>query len=361
MKIRLFSLFLILLAAAGLSSCFDQPDTKIPLYINADSAVRTDLEGVYMTLDSLGESSISVLWHNKTDGEITFGEDYFVEMLGEGGAWSSVQKEEMSIPAIALMLPAGKELKKSYSFKSFDLTNVGRYRLRCEFWQDGKTYNTWIEFAVADVKAEQVNRIPDSDLSGFSDFLDREGFVKSMSQGQLMALADKYSEGLDPSIVPVFVHYDGIHGGGCTASGEFFGYTNDYYADDDTGKARYTNSIYAAVEIESLVLPYGIEYGDGIGDVLEKLAINRDIYKNTAAYDGTKMVLYDDGATSLVLANYFLTTEPVDFLYDIEITFTEKIDTLTRTVKLSFSDSTKELARVEIKTVDERNLAVGES
>lgn len=360
MKIRLFSLFLILLAAVGMTSCFDTSDTD-ELFLNADSSIRTDLEGVYMTLDSLGESSIAVTWHNKTENDVTFGEGYFVEMLGEGGAWVSVQKVEMSVPAIALMLPAGKELKKSYSFKAFDLTKVGKYRLRCEFWYGGETLNTWIEFAVTEEKTEQVNRIPDSDLSGFSDFLDREGFVKSMSQGQLLDLADKYSEGLDPSIVPVFFHYDGINGGGCRASGEFFGYRNDYYANDDTGKAHYTNMIYAAVKIESLVLPYGIEYGDGIGDVLEKLAINRDIYKNTAAYDGTKMVLYDDGATSLVLGNYFLTTEPVDFLYDIELTFTEKIDTLTRTVKLSFSDSEKKLARVEIKTVDERNLAVGES
>ena len=72
MKIRLFSLFLILLAAVGMTSCFDQPDTNL-LYIHADTAIHTDLEGVYLTLDTLGESSISVIWNNKTEGEITFG------------------------------------------------------------------------------------------------------------------------------------------------------------------------------------------------------------------------------------------------------------------------------------------------
>ena len=352
MKIRLFSLFLILLAAVGMTSCFDQPDTNL-LYIHADTAIHTDLEGVYLTLDTLGESSISVIWNNKTEGEITFGEGYSVEILGEEGVWTSVQKEEMSVPAIALLLPVGGELKKGYSFKSFDLSKIGRYRLRCEFWQGGETYHTWIEFFVVDEKTEQINRIPDSDLSGFSDFLNREGFIKGISQSQLMALADKYSEELDPSIVPVFWHYDGIHGGGCRASGEFFGYTNDYYADDDTGKVRYTNMIYTAVKIKALKLPYNIKYGDGIGDVLEKLAIDREIYKNTAAYDGTKLTLYDDGTTSLVLVNNFLIDAPVDFLYDYELIFTEKIGTLTRTVKLSFSDSKKDLARIEIKTVDE--------
>lgn len=350
MKNKLFFLIIMLLSLAAIISC-GEPEKTEDLVFEGEKKIFTDFEGVYLTLDSLGESSISVTWHNKTEFEITFGEGYFVEMLGENGEWTSVQKEEMSVPAIALMLPAGGELKKGYSFKAFDLSTVGKYRLRCEFWHGGETYSTWVEFALIEENATQVNRIPDTDLSGFSDFLDREGFVKSMSQGQLMALADKYSAELDPSIVPVFCHYDGEYGGGCMASGEVFGYTNNYRNKD--GKVTYTNYLYAAVKIKALELPYGIKYGDGIGEVLEKLAINRDIYKNTAAYDGTKMVLYDDGATSLVLVNSFLSDAPVDFLYDIELTFTEKIDTLTRTVKLSFSDSKKDLARIEIKTVDE--------
>ena len=357
MKNKLFFLLIMLLVTAAIISCAEPEDLKI----EGNEKIFTDFEGVYLTLESIGETSISVTWHNDTDEEITFGEGYFIEILTSTGEWTSVQKEEMTVPAIALLLMPKGETRKGYSLSFFDLSRVGKYRLRCEFWYGGNTYSTWVRFDVTEENTAEVNRIPEADISVFSDFLDREGFVKGMSQGQLLDLAEKYAEGLDPSIVPVYCHYDGEFGGGCMASGELFGYTNDYYANDETGKARYTNMIYAAVEIESLVLPYGIEYGDVIGDVLEKLAVNRDIYKNTAAYDGTKMVLYDDGATSLVLVNYFLTTEPVDFLYDLELTFTEKIDTLTRTVKLSFSDSTKELARVEIKTVDERNLAVGES
>ena len=351
---KLVYLIILFLTLTAVSSC-GKTDNPNELYINAQTGIHTDFEGIYLTLQSIGESSVSVTWHNETEFEITFGEGYNVEMLVKDGEWASVQKEEMSVPAIALLLPAGGKIEKGYSFKAFDLSKIGTYRLRCEFWYDGETYNTWVEFDVSQEQINRVNRIPNSDLSAFSDFLDREGFVKSMSQGQLMALADKYSEELDPSIVPLFMHYDGIHGGGCMASGEFFGYTNDYYADDETGKVRYTNMLYTAVKIKALELPYNIKYGDGIGEVLEKMSIDRDIYKNTAAYDGTKLTLYDDGFTSLVLVNNFLTDAPVDFLYDIELTFTEKLGTLTRTVKLSFSDSKKDLARIEIKTVDEYN------
>lgn len=344
-----------LLAFCCLVSCaddeaFDAPVTEA-LVVSGNNGVFTDFEGFYMTLNSVGSSAIGVTWHNDTELEMIFGEGYFVEIMTSDGEWVSVQNAEMSVPAIALMLPAGGTLEKGYSLKPFDLSRVGKYRLRSEFYVDGEKYSTWVEFSVTLEIAEQVNRIPDSDLSEFAKFLDREGFIKGMSQGQLLDLAQKYSEGLDPSIVPVFCHYDGEFGGGCMANGELFGYENDYYAKD--GKVRYSNSFYAAVEIKSLVLPYGIKYGDVIGDVLEKLAIDRDIYKNTASFDGTKLELYNDGVTSLTLVNKFLTDAPVDYVYDIELIYTDKTDTFTRTVTLSFSDSKKDLARIEIITVDE--------
>lgn len=356
MKKKCFFAFTLLSALIILVSCFDNQHPcggviTDPLVMNGDGGIHTELEGFYMTLNSVGESSISVTWHNDTDFEIIFGEGYSVEMLESDGEWVSVQKEEMSVPAIALMIPAGGKLDKGYSLKAFDLSRVGKYRLRSEFHYGGETYNTWVEFSVTLEIAELVNRIPDSDLSEFAKFLDREGFVKGMRQGTLLDLAEKYSEGLDPAIVPVFCHYDGEFGGGCSASGELFGYTNDYRAKD--GKVTYTNSFYAAVEIKPLALPYGIKYGDSIATLLEKLGIDREIYKNSSAYEDTKLALYDDGTASLTLFNHFLITAPVDFLYDYELVYTDKIDTLTRTVKLSFSDSEKDLARIEIKTVDE--------
>lgn len=356
MKKKFLVILTLMLLPLTLISCFDNTHPcggviTDELHLNGNVAIHTDFEGVYMTLNNVSTSAVSVTWQNETDKEILFGEGYSVEMLSSNGEWVSTLKGEIAFNAIALVLPSNGKLDEGYSLSPFDLSRVGNYRLRSEFYVDGEKYSTWVEFSVTLEIAEQVNRIPDSDLSEFAKFLDREGFVKGMSQGQLLDLAQKYSEGLDPSIVPVFCHYDGEFGGGCMANGELFGYENDYYAKD--GKVRYSNSFYAAVEIESLVLPYGIKYGDVIGDVLEKLAIDRDIYKNTAAFEGTKLELYNDGTTSLTLVNKFLTNAPVDYVYDIELIYTDKTDTFTRTVTLSFSDSKKDLARIEIITVDE--------
>lgn len=355
MKKKFLVILTLMLLLVTLVSCFDNTHPcggviTDELYFNGNVAIHTDLEGVYMTLNNVSTSAVGVTWQNETDKEILFGEGYSVEILSSNREWVSTLKGEIAFAAIALVLPSNGKLDKGYSLSPFDLSRVGNYRLCSEFYVDGEKYSTWVEFSVTVEIAEQVNRIPDSDLSEFAKFLDREGFVKGMSQGQLLDLAQKYSEGLDPSIVPVFCHYDGEFGGGCMANGELFGYENDYY--NNEGKVRYSNSFYAAVEIESLVLPYGIKYGDVIGDVLEKLAIDRDIYKNTAAFEGTKLELYNDGVTSLTLVNKFLTDAPVDYVYDIELIYTDKTDTFTRTVTLSFSDSKKELARIEIEAVD---------
>ena len=342
----------LLLSIALLSSCSDDlhPCGGVPtdeLTVIGESAVHTELEGFYITLNSVSESSVSVTWHNDTDLEIVFGEGYAVEMLDSDGKWVSVQKEEMSVPAIALVIPSGGTLDKGYSIEYFDLSKAGKYRLRSEFYHDGKSYSTWVEFSVTAETVEQINLIPDTDLSEFAKFLDREGFVGGMTQGQLLDLAEKYAEGLDPSIVPLFCHYDGEFGGGCRADGEFFGYTNDYSNKD--GKVRYYNSFYAAVEIEALELPYGIKYGDSIEKVLEKLGIATHYSRGPE----TRHKLYADGAVSLTLVNYAISPDPIETLYHIELTYTEIQGTLTRTVKLSFSDGApKKLARIDIKAED---------
>ncbi len=355
MKNKLFFLIIMLLSLAAIISCGESEKPK-DLKIEGNEKIFTDFEGVYLTLESVGEASISVTWHNDTDKEITFGEGYSIEILTSTGEWVSVQKEEMSVPAIALMLPAGGNLNKGYSFKAFDLSRVGNYRLRCEFWHGGNTYSTWVEFQISEESAEQVNRIPDTDLSEFSDFLDRSGLAKDMSQSDLLDLVEKYTADLDPSQVPAFFHYDGKYGGGCRASGELFGYTNDYHAKD--GKVRYTNSIYTAVEIKDLPLPYGITFDDSVGDALEKLGIDRNIYQKTVIEHSSttyleKLPLYNKDGVSLVFTNWAMTQLPVETLYHYIITYTEKIDTVTRTVTLSFLDGKNKLGQVGISVVDE--------
>lgn len=197
----------------------------------------------------------------------------------------------------------------------------------------------------------EVNLIPNTDISVFSDFLDREGFVKGMSQGQLLDLAEKYAEGLDPAIVPVYWHYDGEFGGGCRASGELFGYKNDYRSKD--GKVRYENSLYTAVEIKGLTLPGGITFDDSIGDALEKLGIDRSICQKAAIDNSTTLSLYNENGVSLVFTNWAMTQLPVETLYHYVITYSEKAGSLTRTVTLSFLDGHNKLGLVEISVVDE--------
>ena len=355
MKNKLFFLIIMLLSLAAIISC-GEPEKPEDLVFEGEKKIFTDFEGVYLALEGVGEASISVTWHNDTEEEILFGEGYSIEMLTSIGEWTSVQKDEMSVPAIALMLPSGGEIKKGYSLSAFDLSRVGKYRLRCEFWHGGNTYNTWVQFDVTEENTAEVNRIPGADLSVFSDFLDREGFVAGMSQGNLLDIAEKYSKDLDPSIVPVYCHYDGEFGGGCMASGELFGYTNDYHAED--GKVRYSNSLYTAVEIKDLVLPCGITFDDSVGDALEKIGIDRNIYQKTVMEHSSttyleQLPLYNENGVSLVFENWALTQLPVETLYHYVITYTEKVGTVTRTVTLSFLDGHNKLGLVEISVVDE--------
>lgn len=352
MKNKLFFLLIMLLVTAAIISCAEPEDLKI----EGNKKIFTDFEGVYLTLESIGETSISVTWHNDTNEEITFGEGYFIEILTSTGEWTSVQKGEMTVPAIALLLMPKGETRKGYSLSFFDLSRVGKYRLRCEFWYGGNTYSTWVQFDVTEENTAEVNRIPEADISVFSDFLDREGFVKGMSQGQLLDLAEKYAEGLDPSIVPVYCHYDGEYGGGCMASGELFGYTNDYHSKD--GKVRYANSLYTAVEIKGLTLPGGITFDDSVGDALEKLGIDRNIYQKTVMEHSSttyleQLPLYNENGVSLVFTNWAMTQLPVETLYHYVITYSEKAGSVTRTVTLSFLDGHNKLGRVEISVVDE--------
>ena len=87
MKNKLFFLLIMLLVTAAIISCAEPEDLKI----EGNEKIFTDFEGVYLTLESIGETSISVTWHNDTDEEITFGEGYFIEILTSTGEWTSVQ------------------------------------------------------------------------------------------------------------------------------------------------------------------------------------------------------------------------------------------------------------------------------
>ena len=119
-----------------------------------DEDIHTDYAGVYLTLSSVDDSGehkkFNVVWHNETNQEFTFGEDFYIEIL-ENDEWKSVLTEDMIVESIANLFPAKSTKEKTYSSLYFDLSKEGTYRIRCEFSPgDGKRYNTWVTFEVKD-------------------------------------------------------------------------------------------------------------------------------------------------------------------------------------------------------------------
>lgn len=117
-----------------------------------DEDIHTDYEGVYITLSSVDTSGehkkLNVVWHNETNQEFTFGEDFYIEIL-ENDEWKSVLTEDMIVTSIANLFPAKSTKERTYSTEYFDLSKEGTYRVRCVFSPgDGKMYNTWVAFEV---------------------------------------------------------------------------------------------------------------------------------------------------------------------------------------------------------------------
>lgn len=137
-----------------LVGCDDNKDIML-----TDEDIHTDYAGVYLTLSSVDSSSehkkFNVVWHNETDQEFTFGEDFYIEIL-ENDEWKSVLKEDMIVESIALVFPANSTKEKTYSAEYFDLSKEGTYRIRCEFSPgDRKRYNTWVTFEVKKATADK--------------------------------------------------------------------------------------------------------------------------------------------------------------------------------------------------------------
>ena len=110
--------------------------------------IHTEYDGFYITLNSVSEKFVSVTWHNDTDDEsITFGEYYHIEIY-KNGAWERVPATgEIIVHDIAYIIPGnGGQKKMSYSLSNYDMSAEGTYRVRCEFYDNGNKFNTWVEF-----------------------------------------------------------------------------------------------------------------------------------------------------------------------------------------------------------------------
>ncbi len=134
-------LMCILLVLVAFFGCSENKNLK-------DENIHTEYEGVYLTLGSVSEDEIKVVWHNDTAKDVIYGEYYYVERYNEDSdKWESVLSEDFFVTAIGLLLQPHSESEKTYSLEHFDLSENGRYRLRSEFsLGDGKMHNTSVEF-----------------------------------------------------------------------------------------------------------------------------------------------------------------------------------------------------------------------
>ena len=208
---------------------------------------------------------------------------------------------------------------------------------------------------------EPINTIPDADITAFTEWLDGEGFVPGLSQGEMIQKMETYTQnGESVANQALGLHYDGYNGGGYAASGDNFGFRNDYQASDDNKTADYTNSFYTKVPLGGLTLPFGIEFEDNLQEAMSKIGIASDPSVNFIADEGFNiaMTLYRDERYTLVFKNWYLSTEPIEVDIPYELIFTENYTTtredgresnVTRTMKLTFKPEEKTLHDFSVK------------
>ena len=200
---------------------------------------------------------------------------------------------------------------------------------------------------------EPINTIPDADITAFTEWLDGEGFVPGLSQGEMIEKMDGYThDGKSVTNSATGLFYDGYYGGGYAARGENFCFRNDFKASDDNKTADYTNSFYTKVPLDGLTLPFGIGFEDNLQEAMSKIGIASDPSVNFIADEGFNiaMTLYRDERYTLVFKNWYLSTEPIEVDIPYELIFTENYtftregdreSNVTRTMKLTFKPEVK--------------------
>ena len=223
-----------------------------------------------------------------------------------------------------------------------------------------------LSFASCEKSPEPVNNIPDTDITAFTAWLDSEGFVPGLSQGEMIQKMESYTQNGESVANAAGLFYDGYNGGGYAAGGDNFGFRNDYQASDDNKTADYTNSFYTKVPLDGLTLPVGIEFEDTLRDVLDMLSIATDPSANFTADEGSDIVmtLYRDDRYTLIFKNWYLSKEPIEVDIPYELIFIENYtyvhiradnreSSVTRTIEFTFAPETK--------TIDTFRVAVHEN
>jgi len=161
--------FWVILVAVILSVvvavCFLTDPLSNKNIIERNDAVFTDLNGVYITLNSIEKTedylTFNVEWHNETEAEITYGEMFFVEYK-DNEKWVDTATEDVVFHLIGYLLKPGEVKQEVYKAEFNDISATGTYRLIVPFSVNGKSeeFNTWIEFESNSVfTAEDMSEI----------------------------------------------------------------------------------------------------------------------------------------------------------------------------------------------------------
>ncbi|MBQ7830286.1 MAG: hypothetical protein IJ345_08455 [Clostridia bacterium] len=198
----------------------------------------------------------------------------------------------------------------------------------------------------------------------FAQFLDYEHFVPDISQGNYIYQMGNYSyDGTAITDLIPLCHYDGPLGGGCEALGELFGFRNDYTEAEDGKSARYTNSFYTKVLLDSLTMPYDVTFEDTLTTVLQKLGFAVDPYKDFVSDKDAEgiMTLYRDDKSSIVLKLACETEAPsYELIYTENYTITSREITVfvTRSVTLMFNNGENKLEMLCVSVDEDYSLTV---
>ena len=195
----------------------------------------------------------------------------------------------------------------------------------------------------------------------FSQYLNEINFVPRLSQGNFINQVEGYAyNNTAVTDIVAGLNYDGPSGGGWQATGDLFGFYNDYKVTEDEKYANYSNSLYTKVQLKGLPLPYDIEFDDSLEDVFKIFGIRLDPYgdftpdKNSE----TDITLFSNDNSTFLYQNLKRTKEPVDYELPFVLTYTETYSiqqdggqpiVVERVIRLSFDDfENANLSLVEI-------------
>ncbi len=167
-------LFLFLLAISLLAGCASTPQTPqtmpptLPAVTVGES--HTEFPGVALQIVDLKreekKTTLSVLWRNETDYDVTYGASYEIQRL-EGDVWvSCAMREDIAFNLLAYCLMSGQSNTEIYDLTGlYDITQPGTYRFvtDCFVYNDPEASTKCqlsAEFAVADPPVSLVFHAP---------------------------------------------------------------------------------------------------------------------------------------------------------------------------------------------------------